>query len=119
MDAAVVAMADAAPSVVVDASIAASIAADAHEPPPDAGVSVRVVRPNPKAEQHIKNAEQALHANNVMRQLTQADLALQADPRNARAKFLYGDALIKYGQTDKGCRYLRQIGKKNRVCGSD
>ena len=90
---------------------------DAPPEPPDA--AVRVVRTNPKAEQHIKNAEAALHTNNVMRQLTQADLALQADPRNARAKFLYGDALIKYGQTDKGCRYLRQVGKKNRACGSD
>ena len=104
--------------VITDASVAAGdIDARVEAVHPDA--SVKVVRPNPKVEEHLKKAEAALRTNQLMTQLTQADLALQADPRNARAKFLYGDALIKYGQTDKGCRYLRSVGKQNRACGSD
>jgi serine/threonine-protein kinase len=104
-------------TVIADASVPVAEIDAPVEAQPDAGV--RVVRTNPKVEEHLKKAEAALRTNNLMTQLTQADLALQADPRNARAKFLYGDALIKYGQTDKGCRYLRSVGKKNRACGSD
>ena len=70
-------------------------------------------------EEHLRNAEAALRAKDLLRQLTQADLALQADPRNKRAKFLYGDALIKYNQVERGCTYLRAVGAKNRACGSD
>ena len=98
-----------APAVVVDAPAAA--------PRPDA--SVRVVRTNAKAEEHLRKAEEALRANDMMNQVIHADLALRADPRNARAKFLYGDALIKYGHTEKGCQHLRQLGKKNPACRSD
>jgi eukaryotic-like serine/threonine-protein kinase len=97
-------------TAIADAAIAAA--------PPDA----RVVRPtpkDPKLEEHLRNAEEALRTKNLMRQLTQADLALALDKRNPRAKYLYGDALIKYGQTDKGCRYLREIGKKNPACRHD
>ena len=74
---------------------------------------------NAKAEQHLKTAEDAFAKNDKYKQLIHSDLALRADPRNARAKFLYGDALIKYNQADKGCRYLRAVGKKNPACGSD
>jgi serine/threonine-protein kinase len=100
-----------------DAQVVAAVV-DAAAPPPD----VRVVRPNlkdPRLEEHLRNAEEALRARNLMRQLTQADLALALDKRNARAKYLYGDALIKYGQTDKGCRYLREVGRKNPACRHD
>jgi hypothetical protein len=38
-----------------------------------------------------------------------AQLALETDPRNVRAKYLYGDALIKNGYLDKGCTYLRAL----------
>jgi hypothetical protein len=96
----------------------AAVAVDAAEPRPDAGVRV-VVRTNPKAEEHLRKAEEALRTGDMMGQLVQADLALRADRRNARAKFLYGDALIKYGHTEKGCRYLRQLGKKNPACRGD
>lgn len=114
------ALAVAPPDATVDAGIAidaaVAVAIDA-APGPDA--PVRVGRSNPKLEDHLRKAEQAFRTRNLMVQLTQADLALGLDRRNARAKFLYGDALIKYGQTEKGCRYLREVGKKNRACGSD
>jgi hypothetical protein len=104
--------------VVVDAAPPVDAALDAA---PDAtpAVDAKPVRPNSKAEEHLRKAEDAYAAHNNMVQLTQSDLALRADPRNARAKFLYGDALIKYNQIERGCRYLRQVGKKNRACAND
>lgn len=87
-------------------------------PQPDAG-RPNVPHSNAKAEHHLDIAETAFAKNDKYKQLIHSDLALRADPRNARAKFLYGDALIKYNQADKGCRYLRAVGKKNPACGSD
>jgi serine/threonine protein kinase len=113
------AVAVATPDASVDATLAdASVAVDAAEAP-QVDARIRVVRPNAKAEEHLRKAEQALRVKDMMEQLVQSDLALRADPRNARAKFLYGDALIKYGYTEKGCRYLRQLGKKNPACRGD
>ncbi len=81
---------------------------------PDAGG--RVVTPvhpptTSAAAEHLKNAEEALRANNLMKQLAEADLALRADARSIRAKYLLGDALIKYGDLDKGCTYLHALGR--------
>jgi serine/threonine-protein kinase len=61
------------------------------------------------AEEHLRNAEEALRTNNQLRQIAEAQLALEADPKNVRAKFLIGDALIKSGDTDRGCSYLRKL----------
>jgi serine/threonine-protein kinase len=61
---------------------------------------------NPDAEEHLRGAEDALRANNSLRQLAEADLALRADPNSVRAKYLLGDALIKSGDLDRGCTYL-------------
>jgi cytochrome c-type biogenesis protein CcmH/NrfG len=69
---------------------------------------------NPAAEEHLRNAEDASRGNNQLRQLAEADLALRADPRSVRARFLLGDALIKAGDLDRGCAYLRAL-KRVRV----
>jgi hypothetical protein len=61
---------------------------------------------------HLRNAESAFRANNLLRQVAEADLALRADPRSVRARYLLGDALIKSGDLDRGCAYLRQL-KRN------
>jgi len=61
------------------------------------------------AEEHLRNAEEALQRDNSLRQLAEADLALRADPHSVRARFLLGDALIKSGDLDHGCKYLRAI----------
>ncbi len=79
----------------------------------DAGVSmVKLVTPklNPAAE-HLREAEDAMRQNNRLRQLAEADLALKADPRNVRARYLLADALIKGGDLDRGCAYLRALGR--------
>jgi hypothetical protein len=88
-------------SVPRDAATAAPI----HVPPPVH---------NPAAEEHLRNAEDAFHGNNVLKQLAEADLALRANPRSVRAKFLLADALIKGGDLDRGCAYLRTL-KRNQV----
>jgi serine/threonine protein kinase len=67
--------------------------------------------PKSKSNEHLKNAEAALRDGNRLRQLAEADLALKADPKNARAKYLLADALIKGGDTDRGCSMLRSLGR--------
>jgi len=61
------------------------------------------------ADEYLRNAEDAYQSNNVLRQFTQADFALRANPRSARARYLVGDALIKSGDLDRGCSYLAPI----------
>jgi hypothetical protein len=64
---------------------------------------------NPEAEQHLRDAEEALQGGQTLRQLAEADLALRAAPGNPRALFLLGDALIKSGDLEKGCKYLATL----------
>jgi len=64
---------------------------------------------NTEAEEHLRNAEAAFRDGNRLRQLAEADLALRADPRSTRAKFLLGDALIKDDDLDRGCAYLHAL----------
>ena len=64
---------------------------------------------NAEAEEHLRGAEDAFQARNQLRQLAEADLALRADPRSVRAKYLLGDALIKGGDLDRGCNHLHAL----------
>ena len=117
-----------APPRVVDAGVSLDDAApspDAPALPDDAGVlhgdggtavpnprhPPRPPRPNTEALEHLRAAEEALQVNNRLRQLVEADLALQADPRSVRAKYLLADALIKGGDLDRGCAHLRALGR--------
>jgi serine/threonine protein kinase len=63
------------------------------------------------SSRHLRAAEDAFRTGKLMKQLAEADLALREDPRNARAKYLLGDALIKYGDLARGCAYLRTLGR--------
>jgi serine/threonine-protein kinase len=83
---------------------------------PDAAAGVAVAptarpRVDPEVATHIAAAEAAHRAGNRLRQLAEADAALQADPRNTRARFLAADALLAAGDLDTGCKYLRALGK--------
>jgi cytochrome c-type biogenesis protein CcmH/NrfG len=69
---------------------------------------------NAVAIEHLRNAEAAFRDGNRLRQLAEADLARQADPRNVRAIYLLADALIKGGDLDRGCSYLRML-KRNQL----
>ena len=115
VDAAVVAMSTAdagAHDPPADARLVAAAPVDAGTPGAiDAGV-VKVPTP-PKTNEHLKSAEDAMKQGNRLRQLAEADLALKADPRSVRAKYLLGDALIKGGDLDRGCAYLRQLGRNS------
>jgi len=87
-------------------------------PPGDAATPapVHVSAPvrNTAAEEHLRNAEDAFRGDKPLKQLSEADLALKANPRSVRAKFLLGDALIKSGDLDRGCTYLHAL-KRNQV----
>jgi serine/threonine-protein kinase len=74
------------------------------------GVPTRGLRPvAPAADEHLRAAEDAFRSGARLRQLAEADLALRANPRNARARFLLGDAQIKTEDSDRGCATLRAI----------
>jgi hypothetical protein len=111
---------DAERAAVVSATVDAG--GDDADAPVDAGhaaaeagtrVTAPVVRPrvNAEAAPHVAAAEQARTAGNRLRQLAEADAALQADPRNVRARFLFADALIASGDLERGCKYLRDLRK--------
>jgi len=114
VDAAVAGIAaDAAPAVIVEDAVVVQVVMDAApRPRPDAGVgSSKPIPKNTAALEHLRNAEAAFRSGDKFKQLNQADLALQADPRNVRAKYLLGDALIKYNDLPRGCAYLRALGR--------
>ncbi len=106
---------DAGAAPAVDAGAAPAVDAGAAPVPVAAPARARKARGEPadlhnaSAEEHLRNAEDALRTHNQLRQLAEADLALRADPRSARAKYLLGDALIKSGDLDRGCEYLRAL----------
>ncbi len=93
----------------IDAGVAARVDAGTRPASIDAGS--RLPPRNMEAATHLKNAEAAVRAGNRLGQLAEADLALKADPRNVRAKYLLADALIQGGDLDRGCKYLRQLGR--------
>ena len=66
-------------------------------------------RPKHEPDPHLDAAEDALRTGNRLRQLAEADLALRANPRNVRAKFLLADALLKTGDSARGCQYLQTL----------
>jgi serine/threonine protein kinase len=69
---------------------------------------------NAAAEEHLRNAEDAFRNNIRLKQLAEADLALRADPRSVRARYLLADAQIKGGDLDRGCASLRML-KRNQM----
>jgi eukaryotic-like serine/threonine-protein kinase len=91
-----------ADAVVIDGGLAA-----------DAGVprTPTHARIDPAVARHLAAAEDARRSGSALRQLAEADAALRADPRNAWARFLMADALITSGDLDRGCKYLRDLGK--------
>jgi hypothetical protein len=75
------------------------------------GSAHRPARATPPADPEIANllkeAEDAYRKNlKPLQQLGLAGAVLRAQPGNLRARFLAGDALIKDGDMDNGCKYL-------------
>ena len=60
-----------------------------------------------QAEKHVRAAEAARRADNLLDQLSEADEAHHLDPKNRRAAELMGEALVKSGDTARGCPLLR------------
>lgn len=93
-----------------DASGSATAAADA---PGDARRPKPEARPKRKAEidKLLREAEQAKRSRSLVRWVLKADAALQLDPRNVRARLLLTEGLIASGDLDRGCKYLRELGR--------
>jgi serine/threonine-protein kinase len=106
IDAAVASAPDAAAHDAVAVAVADATPPDA---PADAVVAVKPPRSNALLQQRLREAEAALRDGRAMAQMGAAQLALEQDPRNTRAQYLFGDALIKNGLTERGCAYLRAL----------
>ncbi len=57
---------------------------------------------------HLAAAGAARRAGNTLKQIAEAHEALGLDRRSTRAAYLLGDALIRSGDKDNGCKYLRR-----------
>ena len=111
--AAAAADAGAAPhAAALDASITASVSVDAGTTPDAAPRdAARGGSPTPsRLAMHLEAAESARRKGNRLKQIAEADQALEIDRHNQRAKWLLGDALIATDRTN-GCRYLRAAGR--------
>jgi serine/threonine-protein kinase len=103
---------DAPEPEVIDAGATIDAKPDARSP-----TEVRGPRSEAKRERErevaklLAEAEDARRARNLVRWVLKADAALQLDPRNVRARFLLADGLIASGDLDRGCKYLRELGK--------
>jgi hypothetical protein len=116
LDAAMRALDAAAPDAADDAAVADAPAVDAPAPADAAIHHPHDARPHDdphakEAEEHLRLAEEARGGGHPLTQLGEADLALKADPRNIRARFLLGDAQIERGDRDRGCKSLRACGR--------
>jgi thioredoxin-like negative regulator of GroEL len=103
-DAAVVRAPDAsvpAPATV-DAAVVAETGSGPTTPPP---------RVNTEVAQLLADAEDAQRRGNRLRQIVKAAAALDKDPRNVRARLILADGLIADGDLDRGCKYLRDLGR--------
>jgi serine/threonine-protein kinase len=78
----------------------------------DAGVqAVSHTKGNAEVTKLIAEAEDAKRARKLVRWVMKADAALQLEPRNVRARFLLAEGLIASGDLDRGCKYLRDLGR--------
>jgi serine/threonine-protein kinase len=60
-----------------------------------------------RALRRIHAAEAARRAGNNLRQFAEAEEALRLEPQNRRAQELVGEALVKSGDREQGCAFLR------------
>ncbi len=113
-----------APVAACDAGVAASPtptpadagpANDARTPVDASPASAKRPSANRKVtvDEHLEAAEKAHRAGNVLKQLSEAQASLRANPRKRRAAFLVGDALSKSGDKVAACTYFRRAGKRH------
>jgi serine/threonine protein kinase len=112
-----------APSLDAAVAVAAAPEDAAAAPPPDAATIVShpprpPTPPTPptavrsELAGYLAEAETAARQHKVLTQFTKAEAVLRIDPRNVRARYLAGDALLQDNDLDRGCKYLRMI-KRN------
>ena len=107
------AVAVAPPVVALDASVSTSMSAPVAIAVDAWVATAAVTRPaadgGPRAAavaRDLAAAESARQGGKRLKQLALASQALELDPRNQRARYLLGDALITTGDQANGCRYL-------------
>lgn len=99
-------------TISTDATISTGPLADAGKQLPKQTPTARRFR------KHLQAAEAARRSKNDLTQLTEANAALRESPRNRRASFLVGDALLRSGDKVRACKYFRRSSKRDyRVAG--
>jgi serine/threonine-protein kinase len=76
-------------------------------PPSDGANEARRARKRDVAR-HLAAAEDARRQGNRLKQMAEADSALQLERGNRQAAFLLGDALLAGGDEENACKYLRR-----------
>ena len=93
-------------TAIVDAGVAPDAKPEARSP-----TEARGLRPEAHVAKLIAEAEEAKRGRKLVRWVQKADAALQLDPRNVKARFLLAEGLIASGDLDRGCKYLREVGR--------
>jgi hypothetical protein len=128
-----VAPADAAIARPDAARADAALPVDAPPPPPfDAAPHHAVAPPPPpphnaELDQHLADFAEAKRTHNVLKELAAAQLAVKADPRSARARIAFAEALIATQNSAEACKQLVQLPaspavtalRRSAGCGSD
>jgi serine/threonine protein kinase len=81
----------------------------ARRPAPDEQAQAERERRRREIAAHLAAAE---NASNPLKQMAEAEAVLDLDPRNSRANYLFGDALIKSKDLTNGCSYLKRSRSK-------
>lgn len=114
--------ADAAAAPPCDAALPvdAAVEFDAAPPPPIVPAkrpSRKPTKPKAKADpgpdEHLRAAEKARRAGNILKQLSEANASLGVNPKGKRAAYLAGDALKRSGDKVAACKFFRRAGRQH------
>ena len=95
-----------APPPALDAGLPGEVDGGPRVSGPAAGRGERAAR----LAGHLAAADGARRRGNRLKQIAHADQALELDPRNQRARYLLGDALVSTDRVN-GCKYLRSASR--------
>ncbi len=93
--------------------VAEAVTPDAQAPQNGSGVPALKNKPRPRPNPRLAAAEAAYRAKKYVKQLVEANAALRFEPKNRRAAFLAGDALIKSGDKVRACRFFKRSSRKH------
>jgi serine/threonine-protein kinase len=113
---------DATPTRACDAAspVDAAVEFDAEPPPPVTPAKRAGKKPakpkrkaDPAPDEHLRAAEKARRAGNILKQLSESNASLGVNPKGKRAAYLAGDALKRSGDKVAACKFFRRAGRQH------